>query len=421
MAGPNFWGYTTQPAQTFGSRLGGDFANILQSLATDKAHQVKTNQNKRFLQSLGLRPDIAASLAPHSDENIFKFLSNFEGFDIGNPQQQTNPQQLLNQQTPAQVAPNNMQNKPNKSENRGQNQPNNTQNDVNGMIKQLYTDYPELRNQIGPEQLGQLLQNQAEQQALHPQGNTQPLSTGIKSKESAEAERKVRADQLKELHEERKLDREQTAKEVAEQKKWYAEELKTQKSLKQNIGRLDAMEKLNNSGKLSSSTAASIRDTLKEGFGAQAGNLPYLKIPGIDLTSWLLSPESQTFEKLSTDLIKGIRDIYGSRINQLEVETFLKTIPTLQQSKEGREVVINAIRRFTQDDLASVDLAKKIVKDNGGKVPADLQIRVYDELSDRLDETSNIIKDIATSYTPESKNKATGTLKKILSYAPGWQ
>src|SRR5579872_5910578 len=146
-----FLGYEQAPSN-FVSIVGDALENALTKREQGKVQK----RNQQLLEGLGIRRDIAAPLSHQPEEQIFNFLKQFEGFDIGNPQQQMNPQQLLNQQNPAQVAPqqgqNNMQNQPNNAQNTAQN----NQNDVNGMLKQLYTDYPELRNQIGPEQLGQL-------------------------------------------------------------------------------------------------------------------------------------------------------------------------------------------------------------------------------------------------------------------------
>lgn len=370
MAGPNFWGYTTRPAQTFGSRLGGDFADVLQSLAADKAHQVKTNQNKRFLQSLNIRPDIAAALAPQSEENIFKFLNNFEGFDIGN-QAQAYPQN--NQQQMAGFTPGMQTNQPNQPE-QAPNMPQRQPSDVPGMVKQLYTDYPQLRGQISPEQLGQLIQNQSAQQALHPQASPAPATTGIKTKAAAEAERKARIEQLKEAHDINKINIKEEQEARKESKKYLAQLNKDSKVAKENDMKLDRMLELIDTGKLSSPLFHNSLKTLAHGLWGV----------GIDLHH-LESPESQEFSKLSNDMVKGIKDIFGARVTNLDVESFLKTIPTLSQSNEGKTRIIRNLKISNQANKLKENTAKKIIKENGNLIPADLELLVEEKVNPQLD------------------------------------
>ncbi len=408
MAGPGFWGYTHKPAQTLGTRLGGDFANVLEGLAQQKAQGMKVNENKKFLQSLGIRPDVASGLARQPDDFIQKFLGQYEGFDIGNSGQQQQQQQQYNMSgLQPQQEQNGYQNQPNQMQNSPQLQPLVSQN-----LPQN-TPYNEAEsNQVSAAQVGQLLQNQATQQALNPQQNQQQVPKRILSKAEAEAERKVRADQLKELHEERKFNREQEAKEVKESKDWYKAELAGSHSLKENLARLSRMEKINKSGKLNHNLLTSIRDTIGHGIGGKFGT-SFIGIPGIDLTSVLLSPESQEFEKLSKDMLSGLSDMYKGRVNQVEVESFLKTIPSLLQSSEGRQAVIENMRRFTEDKLLAVQQAKAIKDANAGKIPADLQIQVEENIGSRLDKTIEDFKNLTHSNPGRNEDLLTSTIKSL--------
>lgn len=156
-----FLGYGQTPTSAV-SILG----DVLQGLAERKAQDYKINQNKQFLQSLGIRPDVAQGLARQPDDFIQKFLGQYEGFEIGNPQQpQFNMQGLQQPNQQNQLQPDQLMQ---------QNQP-----QVNQLMQPRQ---PQNRNmsQLSPEQAGQLLQNQAYQEALHPNVNQQP--TGIRSK-----------------------------------------------------------------------------------------------------------------------------------------------------------------------------------------------------------------------------------------------
>lgn len=372
MAGPNFWGYTQKPEQTLGTRVGGDIGEVLQGLAHHKSMQVKANNNKQLLQSLGIRPDVAAPLAHQSDENIFNFLKQFEGFDIGAqaPQPVQQPQQYN-------------QNQPNYPQEMVQNQP-------QGQIAAKTTPYnmqkdlinalssnPSLANQISPEQIGQLLQNQAAQQALNPLGKqpqAQQQPTGIKTKAAADAERTARAQQLKEQHELSKLDLKEEQEARKESKKVLATLNKEAKAAKENDMKLDRMSELIKTGKLSDPAFHNLLTTAAHGLWGV----------GLDL-HFLESPESQEFTKLSNDMIKGIKDIFGSRVTDLDLKSYAKTLPNLSQSNEGKERIIRNLKISNQANKLKESTAKQIIRSNGNIVPADLELLVEEQVNPKLD------------------------------------
>lgn len=113
----------------------------------------------------------------------------------------------------------------------------------------------------------------------------------------------------------------------------------------------------------------------------------FLDTLGIPLGA-LEDPTSELYNKVSQDLLKGLPDTYGSRILKVEVDNFLKTIPTLMNSAEGRrmiasnmlklgemkEVYYNAMRRMQIDAI-----------DNNKSLPKDFQQRVFDQVKPQID------------------------------------
>src|ERR1700678_3225968 len=59
---------------------------------------------------------------------------------------------------------------------------------------------------------------------------------------------------------------------------------------------------------------------------------------GIPLGS-LDNPNNELFQKTSLDLLKGLPESYGNRILKVEVDNFLRTIPTLENSANGRRMI----------------------------------------------------------------------------------
>lgn len=358
-----FLGYGQAPTN-FTTILGDALENSLQQRQSNKV--IKNNQ--KLLESLGIRKDIAVPLSAHSNENIFNFLKQYEGFDISNPMQNQNPLQSLLQQPQ-----NNQQFQPNQPQNIDQFQPNQQASNIHGMVKQLYNEYPELKGKIGPEQLGQLIQNQVQQQALQgkPQAAQAPK---IQSKAQADAERAARIQQLKEATELKKFEAKEELENRKESKKYLAQLNKEAKVAKENDMRLDRMSELIKTGKLSSPLFHNTLKTLSHGLWGV----------GLDL-HFLESPESQEFTKLSSDMIKGIKDIFGARVTNLDVESFLKTIPSLSQSNEGKQRIIRNLKISNQANKLKESTAKKIIKENGNNVPADLELLVEEQVNPKLD------------------------------------
>jgi hypothetical protein len=142
------------------------------------------------------------------------------------------------------------------------------------------------------------------------------------------------------------------------------------KAAVENNMRLGRMEELNNSGKL---VTGLYNDMLKRF--------------GIDYAA-LKNPDSQEFEKLSTDMLRNAKEIFGSRVTNLEVQTFLKTIPTLSQTQEGRTRVIRNLRLLNEGELLRSKAMKDILKENQGVPPYDIGEQVEEKVGPQLEQIS---------------------------------
>lgn len=108
----------------------------------------------------------------------------------------------------------------------------------------------------------------------------------------------------------------------------------------------------------------------------------FLEHLGIPLGA-LEDPHSELYQKLSQDLLKGLPETYGNRILKVEVDNFLKTIPQLMNSPDGRrmiasnmlklgemkEVYYKAMRQMQQDYL-----------DSDKPLPKDFEQRIFDQV-----------------------------------------
>jgi len=101
------------------------------------------------------------------------------------------------------------------------------------------------------------------------------------------------------------------------------------------------------------------------------------------------SPNTEEFEKLSAEFIRDVKQIFGGRVTNLDLETFLKSIPTLENSDSGKRAIIKNMKLFNRGVEARVKALKDIVQENGGKRPYDLQIQVEERVAPILNRLAN--------------------------------
>jgi len=101
----------------------------------------------------------------------------------------------------------------------------------------------------------------------------------------------------------------------------------------------------------------------------------------------LLNADTQELEKLSNDFIKDAPAIFsGSKLTNEMVKIFLKSVPTLVQSAEGRERVYRNME--TMADVAQLEetAVNEIIAENGGAPPLNLDALVQERIQDRVEE-----------------------------------
>lgn len=122
------------------------------------------------------------------------------------------------------------------------------------------------------------------------------------------------------------------------------------------------------------------RDLDESGKLDKAGYVEFLERAGLDIPA-LLSPESQLFQKTQQAYQRDAKALYGGNVSNFEVDQLLKGIPTLSSSKKGRMLLYPALDRFQDDQIAYQDAMKKIIKENNGIPPLDLN----EQISDRIE------------------------------------
>lgn len=163
--------------------------------------------------------------------------------------------------------------------------------------------------------------------------------------------------------------------------------------------RLDRMETLIKKGNLPSGAWSSFVKTVGKGvFGL-----------GIDL-SFLNHADAVEFDKLSKDFLNNIKDVFGGRILETEIENYLKTIPDLSQNDEGKERVIRNMRLMNEGKKIRKEAADKLIKFNGGRRPANLDMLVDEATSARMDK---IAEEFKGTMAPEDSNTVWDKLRYV--------
>jgi len=391
----------------FGSLLGTGLSSGLNVLAQNKLNQFAGRQQRQMtaqgLASLGIPEQNAmqiASLPEKLQELVVKnYLAAAEGQGLnealaalsGEPQQQQQPgmEQFYQQAAPQ-------------------------QNPQLSALQNLIAS----GKGITPEAFGQQLSAQGAQAPQMPSPIESPrraeraksfAETLRASRISPEHKLKLAAmQQSNQLHKE-KLSAKEREIVDKETKPVYDEISKGAKAAQNNNKRLDRMEQLIKEGKLNSALSVSILDNIpgvSEAVGGAIG--AYLGLAGGALgaggggyvgtkigkgigeglsgaASALLSPQSQEFKKLSNDFLKDAKETFGSRLTNYDVQTFLATVPTLSQSDEGKRRVITNLRSFNEAAILRKKAMDQIIKENGGKRPANLDTLVEDRIAPQLD------------------------------------
>ena len=184
--------------------------------------------------------------------------------------------------------------------------------------------------------------------------------------------------QQKEKREERKLSHVQQKEIDKETLPVYKKINEDAKAAKSNNLRLDRMANLVNEGKLVGSKFASFLQGLEKipVIGGAASSI---------LKAYTYSPESLEFEKLTFDFLKDAKSVFGSRLTNYDVESFLKTVPTLSLSPGGKKRVIQNLHLLNDAAEVRQKALKEVIKESGGNRPRDLELKIEERASKELD------------------------------------
>lgn len=78
------------------------------------------------------------------------------------------------------------------------------------------------------------------------------------------------------------------------------------------------------------------------------------------------SPEAQRYLKTINDFTKNAKDSYGARVTNFDIQQFLKRLPTLANSEEGRRQLGRQLTIMNNINLAREEELQSVIDEHGG-------------------------------------------------------
>ncbi len=151
-----------------------------------------------------------------------------------------------------------------------------------------------------------------------------------------------------------------------------------------------------------------LEDLEKEGLGTSGYN-ELLKRSGLDISS-LREPASEEFQKIVANFQRNAKAMYGARISNFELESFLRTLPNLSQSPEGRKRVIANLKNINRMAIEYGKAVKDVIRENNNIPPYDLELQVDDRIDKVADKLAGEFKKDLAKPVPKTQKgwKTTG-------------
>jgi len=198
-----------------------------------------------------------------------------------------------------------------------------------------------------------------------------------------------------------KASKEEEAKKFKESKEFRKQILKDKREAGATLKDLGRLEELTKSGRLDS-----------------AGYVEFLDRAGLNIPS-LTNPESEEFVKIQQNFLKNAKNYFGGRISNFEVEQFLKTVPSLSQSPQGRIRVIAGLKKLERGKEEYYKAYEEVLREHGGVPPYDVEEQVERKAEKRLDRVYEEFKKDLSKPVPKGQNKLITALQAGAGSAVG--
>lgn len=118
-----------------------------------------------------------------------------------------------------------------------------------------------------------------------------------------------------------------------------------------------------------------------------------LKKLGMDVPAFM-SADTQQFDELVTNFLRDAKSIFGSRVTNYEMATFIKSIPSLQNTDEGKMKIIKNLKIYNAATKIRAQEMRKIMKENNNIPPLDLREQLEERIGGKLDKLSKLFAEV---------------------------
>lgn len=150
---------------------------------------------------------------------------------------------------------------------------------------------------------------------------------------------------------------------------YFKDDLKRGQRIPEEARDIELLQNLNESGKLPTGLK-------KVNIGIQSGNLI---IPGI------ANAETTQYVKTLQKFLRGLKDTFGARITNLDVDQYIQGLPKLSNSEEGRRAVLRQMQIANQINQLYYSVQKDIINKYGNKLTnSQIQTLIEEEIADKI-------------------------------------
>lgn len=119
----------------------------------------------------------------------------------------------------------------------------------------------------------------------------------------------------------------------------------------------------------------------------------------------LNNPDTEEFAKLEADFVRDVSKVFPGQIRVYEIQAYLKTVPSLMNSREGQEAIIHNRKLMNEAKKVRYDAYKDIIKENNGRKPPNLDMLIHERTQKKMDDIAERFKagiDAATEMNAQT-------------------
>jgi hypothetical protein len=120
--------------------------------------------------------------------------------------------------------------------------------------------------------------------------------------------------------------------------------------------------------------------------GEVIDSIPYstLKAMGLDNPA-IQNEDTQVFGEIINNFLRNAKTMFGARITNQELGMFMRTLPSLKNTPEGRVRIIDNLLAYNKSSSIRSNAMKEIIAENGGWTPGNIQFLVEQRVGPKLD------------------------------------